>query len=232
MRILYVQYEKWGLQVSLKKTEYLVVNSEAAFEVLITDDTQVTQVNNFKYLGSIVTKQGIGEDEIKLRIQAGKRVVGCLNSLWWDQHLSLRTKKRLRQILVESVVCYGCEVWALTAEMKRRVTAVEMNYLRRSAGVSKMDRITNIEIRHRMNAPETIIDRAEIRGLKWFGHLSRMPEDEWPLQSLKSPPQRRKRGRPRRSWNNTIRQEMASRELEELDAFDREVWRRRMGKQQ
>ncbi|XP_030746440.1 uncharacterized protein LOC115875175 [Sitophilus oryzae] len=121
-----------------------VVNSEAAFEVLIIDDTQVTQVNpNFKYFGSIVTKQGIGEDEIKLRIQAGKRVVGCLNSLWWDQHLTLRTKKRLGQILVEYVVCYGCEVWALTAEMKWRLTAVELDYLR-SAVVSKMDRITNI----------------------------------------------------------------------------------------
>ncbi|XP_030759846.1 uncharacterized protein LOC115885173 [Sitophilus oryzae] len=117
--------------------------------------------------------------------------------------------------------------------MKRRLTAVEMDYLRRSAGVSKMDRITNIEIRHRMNAPETIIDRVEIRGLKWFGHLLRMPEDRWPKRLFQwSPPQRRKRGRPRRSWNNTIRQAMASRELEELDAFDREVWRRRTGKQQ
>ncbi|XP_030750621.1 uncharacterized protein LOC115878304 [Sitophilus oryzae] len=117
--------------------------------------------------------------------------------------------------------------------MKRKLTAVEMDYLRRSAGVSKIDRITNIEIIHRMNVPETIIDRVEIRGLKWFGYLLRMPEDRWPKRLFQgSPPQRRKRGRSRRPWNNTIRQTMASRELEELDAFDREVWRRRTGKQQ
>ncbi|XP_030760536.1 uncharacterized protein LOC115885691 [Sitophilus oryzae] len=107
--------------------------------------------------------------------------------------------------------------------MKQRLTAVEMDYLRRSAGVSKMDRITNIEIRHRMNAPRDNYRQ----GLKWFGHLLRMPEGRWPETSVSVESSTKKESKVDQEGRgtNTIRQAMASRELKELDAFDREVWR-------
>jgi len=68
---------------------------------------------------------------------------------------------------------------------------VEMDYLRKSAKTSRLERKTNEYIRDCMDAPETIIDRIERRGLKWFGHLLRMPDERWP----KKPPGKKKRGR-------------------------------------
>lgn len=59
---------------------------------------------------------------------------------------------------------------------KRRLT-VEMDYLRRSARVLRLERRTNEEVRHRMEAEKTIVDRIKKRGLKWFGHFLRMPEE-------------------------------------------------------
>ena len=35
--------------------------------------------------------------------------------------------------MVESVACYGCEVWLLKREQQSKLLAVEMNYLRMSA---------------------------------------------------------------------------------------------------
>lgn len=54
--------------------------------------------------------------------------------------------------------------------MKRSVLAVEMDYLRRSAGISSW------YIWQIMEA-----DRFERQALRWFGHVLRMSEDRWPV---------------------------------------------------
>lgn len=64
IRILYQEYDKWGLRVSLSKTEYLVSNSDPQFQILISDSFQINQVNCFKYLGALIDKNGLGESEI------------------------------------------------------------------------------------------------------------------------------------------------------------------------
>jgi hypothetical protein len=76
-------------------------------------------------------------------------------------------------VLVESVLLYGSEIWTLKY-YRKRLQAVEMDYLRRSARVSRLEHISNQEIRTRMNAEESIIDRIKNKGLNWFGHVLRM----------------------------------------------------------
>ena len=93
-----------------------------------------------------------------------------LNSLWWDKNISLDTKKRLGKAVVESVACYGCEVWLKTEE-QRKLLALEMDYLRRSARVSRLQKIPNTAIRNKMQAEQSILDRIQRRQLKWYGHL-------------------------------------------------------------
>ena len=77
---LYEEYKKWGLEVSLEKTEYLVVNSDAKFEVLINDSALVKQVDKFKYLGNIVADNGIGSRNMRYSIQEARKVIGALNA--------------------------------------------------------------------------------------------------------------------------------------------------------
>lgn len=231
MRKLHTEYQQWGLSVSLKKTEYLVVNSEANFEVLIDEDTAIKQVEKFKYLGAIVDRNGIGGAEIKHRIQEGRKIIGCLNSLWWDRNISNHTKKRIGKTMVESTLCYGSEIWTINADLKRRLNAVEMDYLRRSARTSRLQHVTNEVIRDRLHARESVLDRIEIRSLRWFGHLMRMPEHRWPRRMFEwVPPGRKKRGRPRRSWNEGIRQSMEQRQLDVEMTQDREAWRMGLGR--
>jgi hypothetical protein len=49
--------------------------------------------------------------EMNQRIRDKKRMVGCLNSIWWDQYIANKTKKRLQRCLVQSVMVYGSELW-------------------------------------------------------------------------------------------------------------------------
>ena len=40
------------------------------------------------------------------------------------------------KIINETVACYGCEIWLLKTEEQRKLLALEMDYLRRSARAS------------------------------------------------------------------------------------------------
>jgi hypothetical protein len=74
-----------------------------------------------------------------------------------------------------------------------------MNYLRNSARKSKFKTVPNKEISKVMQAEETVLDRIEVRKLRWFGHVVRMPEERWPaIIHSWIPPGRRNTGRPRR----------------------------------
>ena len=62
--------EKRGLKVSGTKTEHMYLNGEARGSVNMKT-TQLLEVTEFKYLGSIIQKDGGREVEVNRRIQSG-----------------------------------------------------------------------------------------------------------------------------------------------------------------
>jgi hypothetical protein len=60
--------------------------------------------------------------------------------------------------MVKSVLIYGAETWNLYDDDRRRINATEMDALRRSARISKIDRKTNECIREKIEAPDTVLD--------------------------------------------------------------------------
>jgi hypothetical protein len=125
----------------------------------------------------------------------------------------------------------GSELWLENKSKKNKLQVVEMDYLRRSARKSKSDRVPNEEIRRIMQAEKTVLDRTEARKLRRFGHVMRMPEERWPaIIPSWIAPGRRKRGRPRRSWQDGVTVAMKNRGMGEEDAQDRILWRRGLGR--
>ena len=53
---------------------------------------------------------------------------------------------------------YGAETWSLYEDDMRRINATEMDGLRRSARISKLDRKTKEYIRGKMDAQDMILD--------------------------------------------------------------------------
>lgn len=150
LRILYEEHKKWGLEV-----------------------IRIKQVDKFKYLGTIVDRNGISNQEIKYKIKKVRNVIGTLN-VWWDKNIKDRIKKRIGQKMVVTDLTYGFELWTIKEEDKRISNAVEIDYLRRIRRTSRLERVQNEQIRSKMKAKETMIDRIEKKSLKLFGHLLRM----------------------------------------------------------
>ena len=75
-------------------------------------------------------------------------------------------KKLLGKAVIVSVDCYGCEVRLLKTEEQRKLLALQIDYLRRSARVSRLQKIPNTAIRNKMQAEQSMLDRIQRRQLK------------------------------------------------------------------
>ena len=112
---------------------------------------------------------------------------GIINTTWCDStclyHLalywsiSLSSKIRLMRFLVTSTFLYACESWTLTAELQRRIQAMEMRCYRKILGISYNDHVTNEEVRAKIQPAIglhedllTIVKRCK---LQWYDHVSR-----------------------------------------------------------
>jgi hypothetical protein len=100
----------------------MAVNSEFPQDLLIDDVITLTPVTHCKYLGVNIKNDGGWNMEINQRIRDGKQMVDCLNSIWWNQYIANKTKKRLRRCLVESVMVYGSELWVENKSKKKQGT--------------------------------------------------------------------------------------------------------------
>ena len=78
--------------------------------------------------------------------------------------------------LVTSIFLYACESWTLTAELQRRIQAMEMRCFRKILHISYKDHFTDEKVRAKIQqaiTPHedllTIIKRCK---LQWYGHIS------------------------------------------------------------
>ncbi len=72
---------------------------------------------------------------------------------------------------------------------------------------------------------QDIMDIIEKKRLQWYGHVKRMPEERIPKLIMEwTPTERRKRGRPRKTWIEGVQAAMATRNLEPDQWRNREEW--------
>ena len=93
-----------------------------------------------------------------------------------------------------------------------------MDFLWRSARISRKDKIRNAIIKQKMNIVRSILDDIKTKQLQWYGHVQRMEEGRLPKEVVKwCPLGRRKRGRPKLTWAEGIRGLMGEKGLMGLE---------------
>ena len=103
-------------------------------------------VTSFKYLGLVITDEG-SKPVILSRIAQTTAALTRLKPVWIDKSISLSSKMRLKHSLVTSIFLYACESWTLTAELQRRMQAMEMRCYRKILHISYKDHVANAEVR-------------------------------------------------------------------------------------
>ena len=77
--------------------------------------------------------------------------------------------------LVTSISLYACESWTLTAELQRRIQAMEMSCYRKIQCISYKDLVTNEEvcakIQQAIGPHEDLLAIVKRCKLQWYGHV-------------------------------------------------------------
>ena len=95
--------------------------------------------------------------------------------------------------------------WVMTERVRSQVQTSEMRYLRKIERVALFNEVRSSGIRKSLNI-EPLLLRIERSQLRWFGHVSRMPQETLSKQALLAKANgRRPVGRPRFRWTDYIK---------------------------
>jgi hypothetical protein len=104
-----------------------------------------------------------------------------------------------------------------------------MDFLRRSARISREDKIKNTIIKQIVNVTRSLLDDIKTKQFECYGHVQRMEEGRLPKEVMKwRPLGRRKRGRSKLTWAEGVKGLMGDKELMEEDWKDRSNWRKKI----
>ena len=103
---------EFGIKVNLKKTKVMCISRKRNNKLKIyVDGQQVEQVSPFRYLGSLISEDGLCTKEIRSRIEMAKKLFIEKKLFKVKRNLEL---KRIMKCLVWSVALYAAETWTLT----------------------------------------------------------------------------------------------------------------------
>ena len=133
---------------------------------------EVAKVDDFKYLGSTVQRNGECGSEVKKRVQAGWNGWRRMSGVICDRRVPARVKGKVYKVAVRPAMLFGLETVALTKRQEAEMEVAELKMLRFSLGVTRMDKIRNEYIRGTAQG-EKFGEKTREARLRWYGHLRR-----------------------------------------------------------
>ena len=134
---LQAMLKHFGLTISLGKTEVLfqrAPNSVAPQPVISIDDVELKVIDNFKYLGSVISNDGSLDKEIASRINKVSQALGCLcNRLLNHHNVTLHTKLKVYRAV--SSLLYGYETWTVYRRHLKQLERFHLCALRSILGI-------------------------------------------------------------------------------------------------
>ncbi len=159
------------------------------------------EVSEFKYLRTILCKNGSMEGEIRERTVKDRQVTGALKIVMKGRSVSMGVKKGIRNSVILPTLSYASKTWTWNATQQSRIRAVEISYMRGSCGVSRWDRESNEDTYGRFGMSESavemdcgVVEWVKRSTLRWYGHVMRMNECDFTKRVYESTIERR--GRP------------------------------------
>ncbi|KAL6504546.1 hypothetical protein OROGR_026469 [Orobanche gracilis] len=225
--------EARGFRLSRSKTEYMECrfseNSDREAGMITFDGKAVHGSTFFRYLGSIIQKDGELDGDVAHRIKAGWLKWKSATGVLCDPDMPHRLKGKFYRTAIRPALLYDTECWAVKQCHVQKMNVAEMRMLRWMCGHTKKDRLRNEVIREKVRVA-SIEDKMMENRLRWFGHVRRRPVDApvRRLESWRTINTVKGRGRPKKTWIKLIENDMQFLGIGESMAMERQIWKERI----
>ena len=187
--------EKAGLKLNIQKTKIVAPSPITSWQI---DGGKVETVTDFIFLGSKITVDGDCNHEIKRCSLLGRKAMTNLDSTLKSRDIPLLTKVHIVQAMVFPIVMYRCESWAIKKAEHQKTDALELWCWRKLQKVPWTVKRSNQSILK----PEYSLEGLMLKmKLPYFGHLMQRAKKTLMLGKIEG---RRRRGRPRMRWLDSI----------------------------
>ena len=203
---------RYKMEIGPDKTNVMTNNPNVFQREIKIKDQRLEEVENFKYLGAIISNEG-SKPEILSRIAQTTAALSRLKIIWRDRNISLASKVKLMRTLILFTFLYACE----------------MRCYRRLLNISYKDHVTNEEVRNRIQnaigVHDDLLTMVKKRKLRQYGHISRSSGMvKTILQGTVKGA--RRRGRQKKRWEDNIKEWTGMGFGDSLRAAeDREGWK-------
>ena len=216
--------EKTGLRINTRKTEILRINNKRQGPVRLQQE-QIKEVKKFTYLGSVVSKDGGADEDIKSRIIKARHVFRTLTPISRSSALSLHNKIRIFNTNVTPLMLYGSETWRTTKTNRNKLQKFVNRCLCNILNIRWSEIISNKELWARTKqAP--VGEDIKKRKWWWIGHTLRKSPSKVTRQALDwNPRGKRKVDRPKQTWRRSSDAEVKAAGMTKRISQNRVLWR-------
>ena len=216
--------ERRKLRVNVGKSKVMrcTRNEDGARLNVMLNGEALEEVDQFKYLGSVIAANDGVEADVRHRMNEGCKVLGALKGVMKNRGLGMNVKKILYEKVVVPTVMYGSESWGMKVTERQKLNVFEMKCLRSMTGVSRLDRVRNEVVRVRTGVRRELAARVDMNVLRWFSHVERMDNERLLKKVMNGKVDGRSaRGRPRFGWMDGVKKALNDRRMDIRKASER-----------
>ncbi|CAH9108779.1 unnamed protein product [Cuscuta europaea] len=172
--------ENKSFKLSRSKTEYMECKfgggRSSGNSGITLDGKEIPVSYMFRYLGSIIQKDGELDGDVSHRIRTGWMKWKSASGFLCDRGMPTRLKGKFYRTAIRPALLYGVECWPVKQCHIQKMSVAEIRMLRWMCGHTRKDRVRNEAIRQRVGVAP-IEDKMRKSRLRWFGHVRRRPSD-------------------------------------------------------
>jgi hypothetical protein len=162
----------YGMEMNVEKTKVMRISRPPFPVKIMLDQKQLENVESFKYLGNVLTNDGICICEIKCRFAMAKAAFNKKRALFVGT-LEWELRKKLVKCCIWSIALYGAETGTLRAVDQKQLGSFEMWCWRRMEKISWTDRVRNEEVLLKVKKQRNILHEISKRKANWICRILR-----------------------------------------------------------
>jgi hypothetical protein len=190
------------------------------------DGQVVPKKDTFRYLGSMLQKNGDIVENVSHRIKGGWLKWRQASSVLCDPRVPLKLKGKLYRTAIRPDMLYEAECCPTKRRHVQQLSIAEMRMLRWICGHTRRDRVQNDDIRERLGVTP-VEEKLVQHRLRWFGHMQRRSA-EAPIRNgviRRIGNKKRDRGRPNLTWEESVKRDLKDWCITKELALDRREWK-------